>query len=235
MAKGVYVGRERNVFLVLLLGLTLSPLLWAATPAGVSSNLVEKVEAQYAKTKDLQADFTQETRFEGFETCFSSSGKLYLKKPGLLRCDYLEPSVEQIFVNEDQVMMYSPQHQQVVKGTLTQIAASKGPLALLQGVGSLSEQFTVLDTSIQENGQQAVPVLTLEPKPDGQGPATLKKIVLKLFPDTYLIQEMTLFEVSGNVSRVTFDHIQVNKGVDSDLLTFELRPDVVVVKRPSIN
>lgn len=221
--------------IALVLLLTMIPVSWAATPAGGSSNLVEKVEAQYAKTKDLQADFTQETRFEGFETGFSSSGKLYLKKPGLLRWDYLEPSVEQIFVNEDQVMMYSPHHQQVVKGTLTQIAASKGPLALLQGVGTLSEQFTVLDTSTEGSGQQAIPVLTLEPKPDGQGPATLKKIVLKLLPDTYLIQEMTLFEVSGNVSRVTFDHIQVNKGVASDLLTFELPPDVVVVEMPTIN
>ena len=221
----------RTLVLTVILGFTISvSTLWAASVSAVE-DLVGKVDARYAQTQDLQADFTQETIFEGFTTGFTSSGRLYLKKPGLLRWDYLQPSEEQIYVDGDQVMMYVPEHQQVVKGTLTQMAASKGPLALLQGVGELSQQFTILESSIGSK-EGELPSLTLVPKPAGNEAPTIKKIVLKLFPDSYLIQTITLFEVSGNISRVLFDHIQVNKGLSSRLLKFEVPPDVVVVELP---
>lgn len=196
-------------------------------------DVVGRVDDRYAKTQDLQGEFTQETIIEGFETGFKSTGRFYLKKPGLLRWDYLEPSKENIYVDGDEVMMYVPEHQQVVKGTLTQIAASKGPLALLLGVGKLSKQFTILESPEASSDSQKIPGLTLIPKPDGDTAPTIKKILLQLFPDSYLIQAITIFETSGNISRVHFDHIQVNQGLATNLLKFTLPPDVVVVDFPT--
>ncbi len=196
-------------------------------------DVVGRVDDRYAKTQDLQGTFTQETIIEGFETGFESTGRFYLKKPGLLRWDYLEPSKEYIYVDGDEVMMYVPEHQQVVKGTLTQIAASKGPLALLLGVGKLSKQFTVLESPKVSKDSTKIPELTLIPKPDGDTAPTIKKILLQLFPDSYLIQTITIFETSGNISRVNFDRIQVNQGLATNLLKFTLPPDVVVVDFPT--
>lgn len=196
-------------------------------------DVVGRVDDRYAKTQDLQGEFAQETIIEGFETGFKSTGRFYLKKPGLLRWDYLEPSKEHIYVDGDEVMMYVPEHQQVVKGTLTQISASKGPLALLLGVGKLSKQFTVLESPEASSDSQKIPDLTLIPKPDGGTVPTIKKILLQLFPDSYLIQTITIFETSGNISRVYFDHIQVNQGLATNLLKFTLPPDVVVVDFPT--
>jgi outer membrane lipoprotein carrier protein len=196
-------------------------------------DVVGRVDDRYAKTQDLQGEFAQETIIEGFETGFKSTGRFYLKKPGLLRWDYLEPSKEHIYVDGDEVMMYVPEHQQVVKGTLTQISASKGPLALLLGVGKLSKQFTVLESPEASSDSQKIPDLTLIPKPDGGTVPTIKKILLQLFPDSYLIQTITIFETSGNISRVHFDHIQVNQGLATNLLKFTLPPDVVVVDFPT--
>lgn len=196
-------------------------------------DLVGHVDDRYAKTQDLQGTFTQETIIEGFETGFKSTGQFYLKKPGLLRWDYLEPSKEHIYVDGDEVMMYVPEHQQVVKGTLTQIAASKGPLALLLGVGKLSQQFTVLGPSETSSDLKKKPDLTLIPKPDGDTAPTIKKILLHLFPDSYLIRSITIFETTGNISRVDFDHIQVNQGLETNLLKFTLPPGVVVVDFPT--
>jgi len=210
-------------------------LLAQAVPALATQvdEVVGHVDDRYAKTQDLQGKFTQETIIEGFESGFKSTGKFYLKKPGLLRWDYLEPSKEHIYVDGDAVMMYVPEHQQVVKGTLTQIAASKGPLALLLGVGKLSQQFTVVESPEPSKDSTKVSDLTLIPKPDGDSAPTIKKIQLQLFPDSYLIQTITIFEASGNISRVSFDDIQVNQGLSPDLLKFTLPPDVVVVDFPT--
>ena len=92
--------------------------------------VVKQLQARYEKTKDLQADFTQKTRIEGFERPVTSSGKVYIKKPGRLRWDYLDPANEQIYVNHDDVKVYVPEHKQVLIGKLTHMAASQAPLEI---------------------------------------------------------------------------------------------------------
>lgn len=203
----------------------------AASLSGVE-DLVEKVDARYAQIQDLQADFTQKTTLEGFTTGFTSEGQLYLKKPGLLRWDYLRPNEERIYVDDDQVMMYVPEHQQVIKGRLTQIAASKGPLALLQGVGTLSHQFDVVESPDSSKGGEEFPTVTLIPKTAEDEIPTIKKIVLQLSPDSYVIQGITLFEVSGTISRIMFENIQINQNLSPSIFNFEIPADVVVVELP---
>ena len=68
--------------------------------------VVKQLQARYEKTKDIQADFAQKTTIEGFERPIASSGKVYIKKPGRLRWNYLDPSVEDIYVNRDDVKVY---------------------------------------------------------------------------------------------------------------------------------
>ena len=60
--------------------------------------VVKKLQGRYEQTKDLQADFQQTTRIEGFATPLTSSGRFLIKKPGLLRWDYRDPTVEEIYV-----------------------------------------------------------------------------------------------------------------------------------------
>jgi outer membrane lipoprotein carrier protein len=84
--------------------------------------VVKHLQARYEKTKDLQADFTQKTLIEGFERPVTSSGKVYIKKPGRLRWSYLSPAAEDIYVNRDDVKVYVPEHKQVLIGKLTQMA-----------------------------------------------------------------------------------------------------------------
>ena len=197
-------------------------------------DLVKKVDAQYLATEDLQADFTQETRIEGFETPLSSSGRMFLKKPGLLRWDYVEPSIEHIYVNGDDLALYTPEHNQVVKGTLTQMSASKAPLALLQGAGKLAEQFDVTPTSDGKFGEGGFPLLALFPKSNERGTSVVEQIVLEIEPRSYLIKTIHLYEISGNISTLHFTNVRVNQGITPGLLQLDLPDDVVVVDAPII-
>jgi outer membrane lipoprotein carrier protein len=216
-------------------------LLWFTSEALATSplvkpvqDLIKKVDNRYSRIEDLQADFSQETKIEGFQTSLSSAGRLYLKKPGLLRWDYHHPSVEQIFVNGDQLEVYVPEHKQVVKGNLTHMAASKAPLALLQGVGKLADEFDVMPTGEGELGVGGLPLLTLIPRITEEGSSTMKQIVLEIEPTTYLIKTIILYEISGNISTLRFTNINVNQGITSTLLKLEVPDDVVVVDAPMI-
>ena len=195
---------------------------------------VKKLQARYEGTKDLQADFKQTVRIEGFATPITSTGKMFIKKPGLLRWDYLDPNVEEIYVTRNDVMMYVPEHKQVLVGSLTQMAASQAPLQLLQGVAKIDEEFIVEPAKNGERGEGGIPLVALTPKPGdlpAQGP--IIRIVLELQPKTYYIKGVTIHEVSGNVSTFQFSNLKPNVGLKADVFKFEVPPGVEVVKAPS--
>src|SRR5262249_46240919 len=165
------LNRTCFVGTVLVCAWSLSPLLiHAAVDEGDEKALqevrevVKQLQARYEKTKDLQADFTQKTVIEGFERSIASSGKVYIKKPGRLRWNYLDPSVEDIYVNRDDVKVYVPEHKQVLVGKLTQMAASKAPLELLLGAAKLEESFDIEPTPGKGRGVGGIRLLTLVPK-----------------------------------------------------------------------
>ena len=199
-------------------------------------DVVKQIQARYEKTKDLQADFVQKTRIEGFERPVVSSGKVYLKKPGRLRWDYLDPAHEEIYVNQDDVRVYVPEHKQVLVGKLTQMAASQAPLELLQGAARLDESFDVAPTPGNERGTGGVRVITLFPKAkEPESSRNLQRIVVEVFPKTYFLRTVSLHEISGNVATFEFSELKPNVGLGNEVFDFKAPPDVEVVKAPVLN
>ncbi len=198
--------------------------------------VVKQLQTRYEKTKDLQADFSQKTKIEGFERPVTSAGKVYIKKPGRLRWDYLDPATEQIYVNQDDVKVYVPEHKQVLIGKLTQMAASKAPLELLQGAAKLDESFEIEPTAGKERGVGGLPLITLIPKAKEHDSAqNLQKIVVEVFPKTHFIRTVSLHEVSGNVAVFEFSNLQPNLGLGNEVFDFKAPPDTEVVRAPVLN
>jgi len=205
------------------------PVLGKENVAQQVRDLVNRVDSRYASTKDFQADFTQETRIQGFDTPLRSSGRVYIKKPGHLRWDYVKPAVEQIYVHNDQLQMYVPKHNQILKGNLTMMVATKAPLRLLQGVGKLTEHFEVHPTN-GRTGAGGLPLLTLIPKDQGQpGSSSVTRIVSEIQPDTYFIRSIALHEESGNISTFRFTNVKANTGIDDTVFTLDPPDGVVIV------
>jgi outer membrane lipoprotein carrier protein len=198
--------------------------------------VVKQLQARYEKTKDLQADFSQKTKIEGFERPVTSSGKVYIKKPGRLRWDYLDPATEQIYVNQEDVKVYVPEHKQVLVGKLTQMAASKAPLELLQGAAKLDESFEIEPTRGKDRGVGGMPLITLIPKAKEQeSTQNLQKIVVEVFPKTYFIRTVSLHEVSGNVAVFEFSNLKPNLGLGNEVFDFKTPADAEVVRAPVLN
>lgn len=199
-------------------------------------DVVRHLQARYEKTKDLQADFTQRTKIEGFERPVTSSGKVYIKKPGRLRWDYLDPANEEIYVNHDDVKVFVPEHKQVLVGKLTQMAASNAPLELLQGAAKLDASFEIEPTRGKERGVGGVRLITLIPKSkDQESTRRLQRIVIEVFPKTYFIRTVSLHEISGNVATFEFSGLKPNLGLSDDVFDFRAPPDVEIVKAPVLN
>ncbi len=197
---------------------------------------VKQLQARYEKTKDMQADFSQKTKIEGFERPVTSAGKVYIKKPGRLRWDYLDPATEQIYVNQDDVRVYVPEHKQVLVGKQTQMAASKAPLELLQGAAKLDESFEIEPTAGKDRGIGGTPLITLIPKVKAQeSTQNLQKIIVGVFPKTYFIRTVSLHEISGNVTVFEFSNLEPNLGLGNEVFDFKTPSDAEVVRAPVLN
>jgi len=198
--------------------------------------VMKRLQARYEKTKDLQADFSQKTTIEGFERPMTSSGKVYIKKPGRLRWRYLEPSSEDIYVDRDDVKVYVPEHKQVMVGKLTHMAASRAPLELLQGAAKLDASFDAEPTSGKSRGIGGIRLVTLVPKSrDGEAHGNVQKIVVEVFPKTYFIRTVALHEISGNVAVFEFSNLKPNLGLGNEVFDFKTPPDTEVVRAPVLN
>jgi outer membrane lipoprotein carrier protein len=76
-------------------------------------------------------------------------------------------------------------------------------------------------------------LLTLLPKSKEQeANRSLQKIVVEVFPKTYYIRTVSLYEINGNVSHFEFSAPQVNTGLGDELFEPKLPADVEVVKAP---
>lgn len=226
----------------ILVGVLCAPVAWGGSPSDgdkawqEARDVVKQIQARYEKTKDLQADFVQTTKIEGFERPVTSSGRVYIKKPGRLRWDYLDPATEQIYVMQDDVKVYVPEHKQVLVGKLTQMAASSAPLELLQGAGKLDESFDIQPTTGKERGTGGIRLITLLPKDkEHESTRNLQRIVVEVFPKTYFLRTVSLHEISGNVATFEFSALKPNQGLGNEVFDFKAPPDVEVVKAPVLN
>jgi outer membrane lipoprotein carrier protein len=79
-------------------------------------------------------------------------------------------------------------------------------------------------------------LLTLLPKSrEGEAGRSLQRIVLEVFPKTYFIRTISLYEFSGNVASFEFSSLQANMGLSDSVFTLKLPADVEVVKAPVLN
>jgi len=195
-------------------------------PAAIAA----KIQTAYDKINDLQANFVQTVRFQDFDTPYVSKGKLYLKK-GKMRWDYQEPSRQQILVEGDRVLVYIPEHKQVVKSRIGGESDSHLPLQLLSGTSHLDQDFQI---SIEEETKSDQSLsLRLIPK---SKETQLTKVIASVAPspqvEGLVIQKVTLFEQNGNISTFSFEGMQINKGVGEDVFNLKYPKGTEVIDSP---
>jgi outer membrane lipoprotein carrier protein len=219
----------RIFFLLWMIPLTvvLSPS--PAKAAEPIHDVIAKLQARYEAIAELQADFNQVTEFKGFSKKVMSSGKFYLKKEKL-RWDYLEPSRQQIFVEEDEVLFYVPEHQQVIKTRLSTELDSQVPVRLLAGSSHLERDFNIDWVDAQQHKDaDGTYRLSLVPKTPT---AEFAEIRIAVDPNDMLIRKIFLQEPRGNRSTFEFSNIKINRGLKDQVFQFAVPEGVVVVEQP---
>lgn len=154
----------RYAILTLSLLLATQPALAAKAPV---KELVAKMQSFYNKAKDLKGKFKQVYTDSLYNRKRTSYGYLYVKKPGMMRWNYVHPERKSFIADGKVLWVWEPEDKQAFRNPLSTDTLSTG-LAFLLGQGDLTKEFEV-SYSDEELGSPDDVVLKLTPKkPTGQ-------------------------------------------------------------------
>lgn len=191
--------------------------------------LLDKVQKYYDQTKDYSAEFTQVYTRVALSKTNESSGRVTIKKPGMMRWEYKKPSEKLFVADGTKLYIYEPEEEQVIVDGNFKTAELSTSISFLWGQGKLSDAF---NATVGDAAKMGAPkdtnVLELVPKKD----ATYSKLVLVLDPKTNQVIESILYETSGNTNRFKFKNAVINKGVKEDLFKFTPPKGVEIIQRP---
>ena len=214
-------------FVLSLLGVLLLTVSAAAQTATIAlDDAIRGIEGAYGKMTDLKADFTQSAFNKSLNQTIPAAGKVFLKKGGKLRWEYVEPTPQQIVSDGKTIWIYTPQLNQVNTGPAPEALA--GPAgSFLSGLGKLREQFNVrfLNPAQPKDADGNV-VLDLTPK---QPLPTLQRLILSFDPNGWQVRKAVIYDQFENTVTMQFSKLAINSGLEDKLFAFVAPKGVATV------
>ena len=208
-------GRARIGSLLLVLGvIVLAP---SVSPAQELDQVVAGLEATYGKINDLRAEFAQMAHNRSLGQDIKAQGVVYLKKGGKMRWEYTSPSPQQIVSDGTSLWVYTPELNQVNKGSAPKALA--GPAgSFLAGLGRVRAEFSVRFLNPANKLDAAGrPLLDLTPK---SPTPLLTRLVLALDPKDSVVREAVLYDQFQNTVTMSFTKVAINSGLADSLFAF---------------
>ncbi len=198
--------------------LSAAPAAPAALPSAAA--LAAKVQGYYERTRDLEAAFTQTYTYAGFGRKQVSSGTLRVKKPGMMRWDYVKPAPKTIAVKGSRLVQWEPEENQAYVDEKFDASAMSAAVTFLLGKGDLAREF---DLSVSDVGE-----LVLRPKaPDPR----VESIALTVADDG-AVTATRVVDGSGNVNELKFGAMRRNVGLPDSAFDVKLPKDVHRISAP---
>ncbi|HEY5602026.1 MAG TPA: outer membrane lipoprotein chaperone LolA [Gammaproteobacteria bacterium] len=193
--------------LCLLLGLFYSALVLA----GAAEQQLEKF---FKQVRSMRAEFTQTVMNDNKRSVEKSQGVLQMQRPGKFHWKYQTPYEQQIVANGKKLWIYDVEMEQVIVKNLD-LALGDTPAVLLSGDANIADRFEIKEITENMPGEAGLFWLQLTPK---QQEAGFEKLLLAFSAGN--LQIMELKDSFGQVTRITFSHLEQNPVINPSVFNF---------------
>jgi outer membrane lipoprotein carrier protein len=176
-----------------------------ANPTATEADrIVDAVQKFYQATPQLSAKFRQTVESGTFGKTSISDGRVYLKKPGKMRWDYVSKRKKGVSRSQmsdgSTLWVVLIQDKQYFEKSL---GDSEVPVAVsfLTGAGNLKKEFNAVLDSSGKYGSKTDRVLHLTPKKPS---AQFKDLYLVVDPENYRVKQSVVVNAGGDVNRFQF-------------------------------
>ncbi len=225
-SDALFIFRGLRASLAAMLAL-ISAVAFAATPASTPEQLVERMQKTFEAAQDFSAEF-RHTHFAAARKGKgrSESGMVFIKKPGLMRWDYQEPTVKNFVIDGKRLWFYKPEEAQVIVNDKYQEADISAGLSFLWTAKKLTADFDVKHFTGPDPQGKTVPASAVKLTPKQPDPS-VKDVVFYIGKDG-LIEKAMAKDHLGNLNVLELKNIKLNQGLKKEAFLF-VPPDGVKV------
>jgi len=184
--------------------------LWFS-PLASAGEAMDRLNAFFAASGGMRADFVQTVQGSAFAQPERSSGSLMMLRPGRFRWDYREPYAQQIVADGERLWVYDADLEQVVVKPMDE-ALGDTPALLLSGDATAPQRFVIHELPEPRDGLRWVQLL---PRQKDTGFEELR-----LGFDARSLRRMELVDGFGQLTRLDFSNVQENVTLPADAFRF---------------
>jgi outer membrane lipoprotein carrier protein len=186
---------------------------------------VAGLQQRYAKVESLSAEFRQNYTGPGIEQ--SESGKVYMKRPGLMRWEYQQPETRIFIADGRETWLYAPADRQVTVRAVNPEELRNTPLQLLLGQAQILKSFTAAWDGTTRPKYQDSSLLRLTPR---AAQSEYSAIVVEYDTRSFDLRRIIIRESSGNTSEFLLTNLAANPKLDKKLFEFKAPKGIELIR-----
>jgi len=189
----------------------------AERPVDDPAKLIEQASLFSQKTQSITSDFAQEKEMSFLEEKVTSTGKFYFQKENRLRWEYLKPYHYVIILNNNRIRIIDEgEVKDYDAGSNRMFVEISGVMSgLVDGTLLQSGQFD--QTWHEAAGYYRVILVPRETMMKDY----LSRIALKLNKQDFSVDELKMFEKSGDYTLITFRNKKMNEAIAADIFNVD--------------
>ena len=180
-------------------------------------SILHQVEKRY-DINDFSVRFFQTSTLKAMEIQETASGKLQVKRPGMMRWDYEKPDKQIIVSDGTQLWVYRPEDNQVLVGRAPSFFGEGKGAGFLSDIKSVRKNFSI--TLENQEGEKSYRLKLI---PKNQTP-DLSRIFLKVSPDTFEVMEVITYNLYDDETRIELTDYSYDRNLGDDIFRFKI-PD----------
>lgn len=210
---------SRLIILLISLNVSISGICQKSTetPVKEPSKITEQINQASSKTSTITADFTQVKEMSFMEEKITSVGKFYFEKENLMRWEYTEPFNYAIILNGERIRIIDEGKMKDFDTGSNRMFMdiSRVMTGMVNGTLLTGKEFT---TSWLEGDSYYKAILV----PAGSMMKEyLTRIELRLNKTDFSVDELKMYERSGDYTIITFRNKKLNETIPSEIFRLD--------------
>ena len=178
-----------------------------------AQDIASKIQSQYETLQAFETEFEQILTNAATKEQEKRYGRIYFKKPGLIRWETTSPEPELLIVGQDVVWDYFADEEIAYKYSAQKVLSSRTMIRFISGQANLKEDF-VIENQGMDQGLIKLKLIPKKPEPN------LVLAYIWVDEKSYLLKKVLLVDFFGNGNEVKLISLKLNPVLENSLFQF---------------
>jgi outer membrane lipoprotein carrier protein len=193
-----------------------------ASPKLSLDEVIDRVERRYA-AKGFEARFFQVSTITAMDITDTASGRIFVKRPGMMRWEYQKPEPQTIITDGVTLWIYRPEDQQVMIGKAPDFFRNGKGAGFLSDIRLLRNKFYITLSNELQNDSYLLKLFPIEKTFD------VSLIHLLISTKTFDIVRIVTYNTYDDKTSFDLNNIQFHQNLDDALFTFKIPAGVEIL------